>query len=104
MKRVQESGGPFYARSGDRPQRGCGHGKAEVADLNLRIPHADPLLNVRAGVHTIGVSGNALTPFQVDRTIPALCTLKAKTIKLEEEKSRVAPEAAVQGQVLGERV
>jgi hypothetical protein len=52
--------------------------KLELAELSPQIRHADPLLGVGAGVHTIGVSGNAPSPFQVDSTIPALCYPKGE--------------------------
>ena len=78
VKRVEESEGRFYAEAEIVSTKMWIMVKLELADLSPRIPHADPLLDVRAGVHTIGVSGNSASPLQVDSTIPALCYQKGE--------------------------
>jgi len=78
VKRVEESEGRFYAEAEIVLNEDVDMVKLELADLSPQIPHADPLLDVRAGVHTIGVSGNAPSPFQIDSTIPALCYPKGE--------------------------
>jgi hypothetical protein len=74
VKRVEESEGRFYAEAEIVLNEDVDMVKLELADLSPLIPHADPLIDARAGVHTIAVSGNAPSPFQVDSTIPALCS------------------------------
>jgi hypothetical protein len=78
VKRVEENEGRFYAEAEFILNEDADMVKLELADLSPQIPHADPLLDVRAGAHTIGVSGNAPSPFQVDSTIPALCYPKGE--------------------------
>ena len=78
VKGVEESEGRFYAEAEIVLNEDADMVKLELADLSLHIPHADPLIDVRAGVHTISVSGNLPSPFQVDSTIPALCYPKGE--------------------------
>ena len=78
VKRVEESEGRFYAEAEIVLNEDADMVKLELADLCPLIPHADPLIDVRAGVHTIAVSGNAPSPFLVDSTIPALCYPKGE--------------------------
>ena len=77
-KQVEESEGRFYAEAEIVLNEDVDMVKLELADLSLHIPHADPLIDVRAGVHTISVSGNLPSPFQVDSTIPAFCYQKGE--------------------------
>jgi hypothetical protein len=76
VKHVEESEGRFYAEAEIVLTEDVDKVKLELDELSPQIPHAEPLLDVRAGTYTIGVSGNAPSPFQVDSTIPALCYSK----------------------------
>ena len=78
LKRVEESEGRFYAEAEIVVNEDVDLVKLELMHLSPQIPHADHLLDVRAGTYTIGVSGNAPSPFQIDSTIPALCYPKGE--------------------------
>ena len=78
VKRIEELEGRFYAEAEIVLREDVDLVKLELIQLSPQIPHADPLLDVRAGTYTIAVSGNAPSPFQVDSTIPALCYAKGE--------------------------
>ena len=76
LKRVEESEGRFYAEAEIVVNEDVDVVKLEPMHLSPQIPHADHLLGVRAGTYTIGVFGDAPSPFPVDSTIAALCYAK----------------------------
>ena len=78
VKKVEEREGRFYAEAEIVLTEAVDKVKLELDELRPQIPHADPLLDARAGTYTIGVSGNAPSPFQIDSTIPALCYSKGE--------------------------
>ncbi|HEV3210350.1 MAG TPA: hypothetical protein VGY91_08785 [Chthoniobacterales bacterium] len=78
VKHIEESEGRFYAEADIVLTEDMDKVKLELDELGPQLPHAEPLLDVRADTYTIGVSGNAPSPFQVDSTIPALCFPKGE--------------------------
>jgi hypothetical protein len=78
VKHVEESEGRFYAEAEIVLTEDVDKVNLELDELSPQIPHAEPLISVRAGTYTIGVSGNTPSPFQVDSTIPALCYSKGE--------------------------
>jgi hypothetical protein len=77
VKHIEESEGRFYAEAEIIITEDLEKVQLELAEISSQLPHAEPLLDVRPGTHTIGVSGNSPSPFQIDSTIPALCYPKA---------------------------
>jgi hypothetical protein len=63
VKHVEESEGRFYAEAEIVLNEDVDMVKLELADLSPQLPHAEPLLDVRAGTHTFGVSGNCSVAF-----------------------------------------
>jgi hypothetical protein len=78
VKHVEESEGRFYAEAEIVLTEDVDKVKLQLGELSPQIPHAEHLVGVRAGTYTIGVSGNAPSPFQVDSTIPVLCYSKGE--------------------------